>query len=70
LKKIKAWEGSGDEGELTEWNQLGGGGSGTMADAVGLTAPPVNRCRAGGSVPRVEMERRTAIGAAAGAAHL
>jgi hypothetical protein len=70
LEKIKAWGGSGDEGELTERKQQGEGGSGTMADAVGRTASPVDRCHAVGAVPRVEMERRTTIGAAAGAGHL
>jgi hypothetical protein len=38
LKKIKAWGGSGDEGELTERKQQGGGGSKMTVTAAGWTS--------------------------------
>jgi hypothetical protein len=38
LKKIKAWGGSGDEGELTEQNQQGGGGSKVTVAAARRTS--------------------------------
>jgi hypothetical protein len=34
------------EAKLTMRKTRSGGGSGTTADTVGQTAPPVNRCRA------------------------
>jgi hypothetical protein len=37
LKKIKAWGGSGDEGELTERNQRSGGGLKVTVTVVGRT---------------------------------